>query len=121
MQTSQKQQQLKSKMVKFSILTFAGITTMTAGQNLTDSPICDNNSSIRNCDLCCAGVRKLTYQAPFGAGAYLAKVSQTFTSFEAFGPNACSNVGISPPISVSVPFSSEATVLTHVMTKQKLL
>lgn len=51
-----------------------------------------SSSSVDKCDPCCAGVRKLTYQAPFGAGIYLGKVTQRFSVFDAFGPNACSNV-----------------------------
>lgn len=60
-----------------------------------DSSICEtssSSSSSRKCDPCCAGVRKLTYQAPFGPGIYLAKVTQRFTVFDVFGPNACTNV-----------------------------
>jgi hypothetical protein len=34
----------------------------------------------------------LTYQAPFGPGIYLAKVTQRFSVFDVFGPNACANV-----------------------------
>lgn len=59
------------------------------------SDLCSNSSSSSssdNCDPCCAGVQKLTYQAPFGAGAYLAKVSQKFSVFDVFGTNACANV-----------------------------
>lgn len=51
-----------------------------------------SSSSSNVCDPCCAGVRKLTYQAPFGAGIYLAKVAQRFSVFDVFGPNACANV-----------------------------
>lgn len=50
------------------------------------------SSSVGKCDPCCAGVRKLTYQAPFGAGIYLAKVALRFSVFDVFGPNACTNV-----------------------------
>lgn len=50
-------------------------------------------SSSGRCDPCCAGVHKLTYQADFPAGEYLAKVSQKFSVFDVFGPNACTNVG----------------------------
>lgn len=48
-----------------------------------------SSSSSDNCDPCCAGVRKLTYQAPFGAGAYLAKVSQKFSVYDVFSREAC--------------------------------
>ena len=34
----------------------------------------------------------MTYQAPFGAGIYMAKVTQRFTIFDVFGPNACDKV-----------------------------
>lgn len=60
------------------------------------SDICSSSSSSSSshgrCDPCCAGVRKLTYQAPFGAGIYLAKVAQRFTVLDVFGPNACNKV-----------------------------
>jgi hypothetical protein len=57
------------------------------------SDICSSSSSSSEvCDPCCAGVRKLTYQAPFGPGIYLAKVAQRFSVFDVFGPNACANV-----------------------------
>ena len=55
---------------------------------------CSSSSSSSGfCDPCCFGVEKLIYQSKFPAGEYLAKVSQKFTVFDVFGPNACSNVG----------------------------
>ena len=64
------------------------VSSDVCSSSFTDS----SSSSSRKCDPCCAGVRKLTYQAPFGAGIYLAKVTQRFTVLDVFGPNACSNV-----------------------------
>lgn len=60
--------------------------------DICSSSFDSSSSSSSVCDPCCAGVRKLTYQAPFGAGIYLAKVSQRFSVFDVFGPNSCSNV-----------------------------
>lgn len=60
------------------------------------SSICSSSDSSSSssdyCDPCCAGVKKLTYQAPFGAGAYLAKVSLKFKLPDVFGPDACISV-----------------------------
>ena len=50
-----------------------------------------SSSSSGKCDPCCAGVRG-DLSSSFGAGACLAKVTQRFTVFDVFGPNACDKV-----------------------------
>lgn len=51
-------------------------------------------SSSDDCNACCSGVEKLTYQAPFAAGEYLAKATRKFSVFDVFGSDACDKVQI---------------------------